>query len=271
MDFESIPLLGLFDQLVTSNTCPITAATYLEILYYIGQCLLIDVHKTPAYGSDPYIDNPSALYVNAISEDVSEKWKAVVQTSSLPGNRPGINVLDPLTQALARVKVVLGLLTLKHKPEEYQTRVLGELSGGGEFAFTAGLQTVKDLLAIIPSLKMMPVSKYYGVLLKASGSDSKVCAMQTWTKMLAFEALSTSSTDSILKMGRQPWCTHGKYIEIMERDDPARQNAALTLRGALMAYEHRLEDPSDPLFTCDMEVWCQMLKLAGDERSVSFL
>lgn len=270
-DFESTCLLGLFDIFLTSNTCPVIAATYLETVSYIGERLLIDIYKSPAYGRDPYINTPSARYVSAISEDVDEAWTEAVQLFSLQRNRPGFMVLDPLLKALARLKVIVGLLKNKHTTELSGDRVFEELCEGGEVALTVGLQTVNNILNIIPSLKVAHLARYVGILGKACGSDSNALTMETWTKMLASEAMSVSSNDSVTKLGRQPWCAYGRYVEVMGGEDPVVQNAALKLRGALMAFEYRLDDPSDPLFACDMDVWCRMLKVAGDECSVSCL
>lgn len=235
---------------------------------HIGQLHLIDIYKTFAHGWNPYIDTPSARYVSAISEKVNEKWKEVAPMSSSKSNESGLYVLDPLVKALASLKVLLRLLTIKHTRGGSEIQVFDELWEGGEVALTAGLQTMDKMLEIIPSLKVTPLERYSSVLLYACGSDSKALAMETWTKMLASEALSFSSADSVSKMGKLPWGLHGRNVEPMEQEDPVIRNAALKLRGALMTYEYRFNDSSDPMSTCEMDIWCRMLKVAGDERSV---
>lgn len=235
---------------------------------HIGQLHLIDIYKTFASGWDPYIDTPSARYVSAITEKVNAKWKEIAPMSSSESSESGLYVLDPLVKALASLKVLLGLLNIKHTGGTLGDQVLDELREGGEVALTAGLQTVDNMLEIIPSLKVTPLERYSSVLLYACGSDSKALAMETWTKMLAFEALSISTADSVRRLGKLPWRLHGSSVELMEHDDPVIQNAVLKLRGALMTYEYRLNDASDPLSTCEINVWCRMLKVAGDERSV---
>lgn len=235
---------------------------------HIGQLHLIDIYKKAASGWDPYIDTPSARYVSAISEKVNKKWKEVAAMSSSASRESGLYVLDPLVKALASLKVLLGLLNIKHTGGTLGDQVFDELREGGEVALTAGLQTVDNMLEIIPSLKVTSLECYSSVLLYACGSDSRALAMETWTKMLAFEALSISTADSVRRLGKLPWRLHGSNVERMEHDDPVIQNAALKLGGALMTYEYRLNDASDPLSTCEMDVWCRMLKVAGDERSV---
>ena len=271
LDAEITPLLGLFDDLVISNICPITAATYLETVSHIGELLLIDIYKTLAPRWDPYIDTPSARYVSAINEKVDGKWKEVIRMSSLQGNQLAVFMLDPLVKALASLKIIIVLLTVRHTRQLCGGRVLYELCKGGEVALTAGLETLNTMLGTIPSLEIMTIDIYSGIVENACGPDSKALAMETWTKMLASKAISTSSVDSATILGKYAWCAHGGSFETMEQEDPVIQNAALTLRGALMTYEYRLDDPSDPLFTCKMESWSQMLKIAGNERSVSDL
>lgn len=235
---------------------------------HIGQLHLIDIYKKFASGWDPNNDTPSARYMNAVNEKVNKKWKEVAPMSSSQSSESGLYVLDPLVKALASLKVLLGLLNIKHTGGTLEDQVFDELREGGEVALTAGLQTVDNMLEIVPSLKVTSFESYSSVLLYACGSDSKALAMETWTKMLAYEALSISSADFVRRLGKLPWRLHGSKVELMEHEDPVIRNAALKLRGALMTYEYRLNDASDLLSTCKMDVWCRMLKVAGDERSV---
>ena len=268
-----MPMVELFDQLVTRNPCPITAATYLEALTceletrYISDSKLESLENLPSHTRHAH-SIAEGLF-NTISMKSQIVWDTIVYGGSYPRVRSGDRSTDCLLIALARLFVLLEYLENNKKTSEaWPQGILHEARNGIEVAQKSALLQVSRMHDTIYQCKLYTMDTYIGLLEGPPGSAGRSLAMECLTRSLVRKASSVKPMSPDTKTEEQSFVTLLYNILDTRLSDPLVVDSSLKLRGALLAYHYTLVGSLDTVLIRNVEIWTQMLKLAGHERSV---
>ena len=264
----------LFDQLVTLNPCPVTAATYLEALACVTDTLHIR--------SDRNLENLAKLSGHTTTEPILSKktletistktqstWNLLVCGGSSLEVRPCNRSTDCLLAALARLLVLLEHLENNEESSKaWPQGILLEARNGGEIALESALQQVSRMLDRTNLYNLYSLDTYIRLLVEMPGSASKRLAMDCLTRTLVRKASAMESMSTDLKIEEQTSINLLYNILDTRMSDPLLLDSSLKLRGALLAYHYTLVGSLDTALVAKLETWIRTLKLAGHERSV---
>ena len=270
-------MVDLFDQLVTLNPCPITAATFLEALASMVDTLYIR--------SDPELESSAEVSSHTRNDHTKSKelletirtksqsmWSSIILSGSLLRVWSGNRSMDCLLAALARLLVLCELLqSLEKSSEVWPQGALLEMCNCGEVALNSALQQLHRMLDTIRLYKLYSCDTYVRLLERTTGSASKSLAMECLTKSLVRKASSVKSMSTDMEIEEQSFIDLLYNILDMRLSDPLVLDMSLKLRGAVLAYHYMFIGNLDTVMAGKLEAWIRMLKLAGHERSVCTL
>ncbi|MCJ1478167.1 hypothetical protein MMC13_006843 [Lambiella insularis] len=279
-DYETFlqSLVGLFDGLVLLNSCPITAATYLDILnQVIANAMIRNKENDSMFAegqpmSEHMTYSVMSQHIVTLNEKFASKWAVIVD-----GGLPRTNLLsgpitDSLISALSRGRVLLGILQAATTGREQAVLdVLRCLGKAGDIAVSAAIHCFNDLGGAFRLSAHNAIVLYIDLLKRTDSATYRIPLMEGLATFL-------DSYNTLLR-SREITCTveaitiKENLTQIMDLRNvktpasPELAHAALELRGALLALACILGPFDCPKDRRKLEIWTGMLRLACTQRS----